>query len=674
MKQLLRPGVLLLNSLRYPQKFLLILLLIILPLFTIGYLLQSEMTDQIDFVAQERKGLDDIRSIRHPLALLQQHRGLSAGYLGGDSGLRNQLRNLSPKVTEAVSGLDHLVHDDSWTEIRTAIDNIQGSWDRISGSVTQMSVAESFEAHTQVIASLLDLAGLIAEKDLLIFDPEFESFYLIDLVLGLYMPLTESMGQARGMAAAVAARGFHEDDSRIRIAVNQNQIQGQLSGMDFNLSRVFSVSPDIERQLAGSGRTTRQAISSLSSMLDERILTPQTISISANEVIEVATRAIDQVFNVLDQTLPVLDSVLAARESHYRSVRAWTIFIMLSAVAAMMYLFLAFYRGVIDSIDGFQAATKRLSEGDLTSRFRISGKDELADVGRELNSMIAGFEGVVKRVMSSAEQVAQSAEELSAVTEQSAAGVAQQKQETDQVASAMNELSATVREVASNIAAAAEAANLANDEAGAGNHALNDMIDKVHNLAESMSTTQAVMSQLQDHSSEIGSVLEVINGIAEQTNLLALNAAIEAARAGDTGRGFAVVADEVRSLAARTQHSTEEISDMISRLQEGADQAAKVISSGHLVTQESVEMAGTTGRALQAIVERVAIINDMNTQVASAAEQQTTVADEMNRNVESIASVSEQAATASGQVAESSQNLSVLSQELLESVVHFRVA
>jgi methyl-accepting chemotaxis protein len=263
---------------------------------------------------------------------------------------------------------------------------------------------------------------------------------------------------------------------------------------------------------------------------------------------------------------------------------------------------------------------------------------------------------------------------LSAVTEQTAAGVSQQRAETQQVASAMSELSATVREVASNTVAAAEAANQANSDAGEGRGVLQEMIAKVNMLAEAMEDAEQVMLKLQLQSSEIGTVLEVINGIAEQTNLLALNAAIEAARAGESGRGFAVVADEVRSLAARTQSSTEEIDATIERLRSGAADAVKVIESSKLNTGESVQLAQVTGRSLEAIIERVAVINDMNTQIASAAEQQTTVADEMNQNVETIAGVAEQAATASGQTAESSQNLSRLSQELLQSVVHFKVA
>lgn len=228
--------------------------------------------------------------------------------------------------------------------------------------------------------------------------------------------------------------------------------------------------------------------------------------------------------------------------------------------------------------------------------------------------------------------------------------------------------------MADNTNSAADSANTAHAEAQSGHAELNEMISKVASLADALEKAGQVIRDLQDKSKEIGSVLDVINGIAEQTNLLALNAAIEAARAGESGRGFAVVADEVRSLAGRTQNSTEEIQSTIERLQKGADEAVQAVEDSRTRSGESVDMAHTTGRALESVLQQVAAINDMNTQIASATEQQTSVAEEMSRNVNSISDVAEEAATASEQTAESSQNLSKLSQELLESVSHFRVA
>lgn len=675
MKFVLKPGVALLNNLRYPQKFLLISLVFLIPLLGLGYLLQAEMVSQIRFVESERQGLADIDLTRRPLALIQQHRGLAAGYHGGNPGFLSDMRSKAVELDQAVSNLDRLVGSGAGsTEITEKVRAIQRDWPRISGSVIEMSMAQSFDAHTALIDKLFGLTGLLAENSNLILDPEVDTFYLIDLVVSQLPSLTESMGQARGIGASVAASGAHQGRSWADLAVREDRINQQLGALEYNLERVFSYKPELESELKALGQQTQSSIRNLSDLIQTQLLEPQALSVSAEEVVRVSTLAINQVFDVFDQTLPVLDRLMAARESRYTQIRTITLAVMTLALLIVLYLFLSFYRGVIDSIEAFQETTGQLAEGDLTARFNISGRDELAGVAKALNDMVSGFEKVVKHVIQSTEQVAQAAEELSAVTEQTAAGVSQQRAETQQVASAMSELSATVREVASNTVAAAEAANQANSEAGEGRGVLQEMIAKVNALAEAMEDAEQVMTKLQSQSSEIGTVLEVISGIAEQTNLLALNAAIEAARAGESGRGFAVVADEVRSLAARTQSSTEEIDATIERLRRGASDAVKVIESSRKNTGESVDLARVTGRSLESIIDRVAVINDMNTQIASAAEQQTAVADEMSRNVENIAGVAEQAATASGQTAESSHNLSRLSQDLLQSVVHFKVA
>jgi methyl-accepting chemotaxis protein len=203
------------------------------------------------------------------------------------------------------------------------------------------------------------------------------------------------------------------------------------------------------------------------------------------------------------------------------------------------------------------------------------------------------------------------------------------------------------------------------------------VIDKVINaigdLAKEVEKAAGVIQQLEGESKNIGSVLDVIKSIAEQTNLLALNAAIEAARAGEQGRGFAVVADEVRTLAGRTQESTSEIEEMITRLQSGANNAVKVMEEGKDMTQVGVEQAASAGEALQTINEAVTKISDMNTQIASAAEEQSAVTEEINRSIVNINQVAEQSATGAGHVASASDDLARLAEQLKGLVENFKV-
>ncbi|HTN34154.1 MAG TPA: methyl-accepting chemotaxis protein, partial [Marinobacter sp.] len=372
-----------------------------------------------------------------------------------------------------------------------------------------------------------------------------------------------------------------------------------------------------------------------------------------------------------DNLIPVVDRTLAKREADAAFIYKSTIGLLALVLLAMCYLFSSFYKGVSVSIGNLLRATEALAKGDLTHQIEPVGQDELTEVSESLNRMAEQFRNIVKQVASSAEQLAQASEELSAVTEEGAQSIHKQKHETDQIASAMTELSATVREVAANAGVAADAAASASKEAGAGSSVLHQMTEQISGMAKALAQSTQVVTTLNEHSTEIGSVLQVISDIAEQTNLLALNAAIEAARAGDSGRGFAVVADEVRSLAARTQSSTEQIRESIHRLQEGAKTAVQSMDKSQKESGESVSLALKTEASLKAIMESVDRISDMGAQIASATEEQSAVSEEMNRNIEQISEVADQTSASSNQIAQASQNLSELAQSLAGQVLHF---
>jgi len=312
-------------------------------------------------------------------------------------------------------------------------------------------------------------------------------------------------------------------------------------------------------------------------------------------------------------------------------------------------------------------------EGDLTRRLDEKGKDEIAQLGQAFNKFATRVHGVVSEVMNSTSQLSSAASELSMVTSQTSTGVSQQQMETEQVATAMNEMTSTVQEVANHAEQAASAANDANQESQSGNGIVKEAISSIDSLANEISNASEVIGRLETDSENIGSVLDVIRGIAEQTNLLALNAAIEAARAGEQGRGFAVVADEVRTLASRTQESTQEIQTMIERLQHGAHDAVDVMMSSQKRTGETVQHSNDAGSALNSISSSVARINDMNLQIASAAEEQSSVAEEINQNIVRITDIATDAAGSMQQIADSSDELASLSAHLDQLVGSFKV-
>ncbi|WP_371133342.1 methyl-accepting chemotaxis protein [Pseudomonas sp.] len=287
--------------------------------------------------------------------------------------------------------------------------------------------------------------------------------------------------------------------------------------------------------------------------------------------------------------------------------------------------------------------------------------------------MLQRFSAVIEALQGLTAQIATQSEEMSAVTQQTHKDVERQQHETDQVATATTEMAETIQEVARNAASAAQAAQSADHEAENGEQIVSHTLQAVSSLSSELENTALLINEVESASNSIGGVLEVIRSIAEQTNLLALNAAIEAARAGDQGRGFAVVADEVRNLAKRTQESTAEIDSMILRLQRGSHDAVQAMHNGQNKARQTVTEANQADQALHNIRHAVDTIMAMNTQIASATEEQTAVAHEINRNLVAIHDVAVTTQQAVSHIDKSSHSLAHIVVQLLSMTGRFRL-
>jgi len=311
--------------------------------------------------------------------------------------------------------------------------------------------------------------------------------------------------------------------------------------------------------------------------------------------------------------------------------------------------------------------------GDLTRRLDETGDNEISRLSRAFNSFAEKVRAMVSQVNGSTTQLASAAEEMSVIMVETQRDTQQQQSETSQVVAAMNEMTATVQEVARNATEAASAAGNADAASAEGKRVVISTMSAIESLSSEINTAATVIGQLEKDSENIGTVLDVIKGIAEQTNLLALNAAIEAARAGEQGRGFAVVADEVRTLASRTQQSTQEIQEMIENLQVGARSAVKVMDDSRGKAENSVTQAATAVSSLETITNSVSLINDMNTQIATAAEQQSAVAEEINKNILNISDIVDRTADGASQTSLASEELASLAIQLQQLVNQFKV-
>jgi len=313
-----------------------------------------------------------------------------------------------------------------------------------------------------------------------------------------------------------------------------------------------------------------------------------------------------------------------------------------------------------------------LSQGNFTARLQLTQRGELGQLNHYINLMQDALIGVMTSLKLSSNTLTVSSQEISSAAGAIADATNSSQLATDQVAAAINEMSSTVEEVANHALGAADAAQNADYNARKGLTIMQNTISSIQQLSRDVDNVSAAMNLLESETGRIGGVLDVIKNVAEQTNLLALNAAIEAARAGEQGRGFAVVADEVRALAQRTQESTSEIQHIIHAVQQGAGNAMQAMKISQDKTHSTRELASQAGQALDEITQAVARIHDMNTQIATAAKQQSYVAEEINKNVGQVVQLVELAADNAQKTTQVAQKLDGAAQDLGCQITHFK--
>ncbi|MBB1487516.1 methyl-accepting chemotaxis protein [Oceanospirillum sediminis] len=420
----------------------------------------------------------------------------------------------------------------------------------------------------------------------------------------------------------------------------------------------------------------KQRLSDLSSQYSQKFMAyiagAQRLGLSSKEGLRMAMRStVHKTEALLAKTFGQVQLMLKSSIDRARliSILVFSGMLILSSVTAWLIA-----RSVFNPIKAIQGSIMDIHQShDLSLRVKEQGRDEITEMAKALNQMLTSFQNVIIRVNHAVDKMNHSTGELSENAGRTANDMDRQLAETDQVTSSVTEMVSTIEEIALNTENTAMKANATHNNAKDGQEKVQQAIDSIRVLSDQLEGSGQTVSDLSEQSETIGSVLEVIQGIAEQTNLLALNAAIEAARAGEQGRGFAVVADEVRALAGRTQEATQEIAVIIGSLQEKTQSIVRLMGQCRQRGSESREQAAQAESVLIAITGDVTEISDMATQIATAIEQQSCVANEVGQNVTVIRDITIDASAAVQKNSQASDDISAQAGELKQAVSIFRV-
>lgn len=373
-----------------------------------------------------------------------------------------------------------------------------------------------------------------------------------------------------------------------------------------------------------------------------------------------------------ESILAVSQNAQVAQE-HYEAYLVQVVWQTVIMIAVFVVLLLFAARVMLRQTQYLSDSIKLMAQKDLSSPIDMECKDEYGDVARELEKTRTQLHEVIRMQIDASQELAGLTEVMTLSMSETKESAQEEFNEIDQLATAMSEMTSTVQTVADHAQNASSLTESASTQAATGQRFVQDTVVKISELSQDISASAQAVNQVEESVESIGSVVGTIQGISEQTNLLALNAAIEAARAGEAGRGFAVVADEVRNLAQRTQQATVEIQEMITQLQSSANSAVELMEKSVVEAAEGVELVTNAGSELDGIVGQVNQINDMNFQIATAAGEQSSVAEEMNQNLTNVRELVEASVTVVSELLETSEIMQQNAEELDQKITSFKV-
>ncbi|MEH6564676.1 MAG: methyl-accepting chemotaxis protein [Halopseudomonas sp.] len=672
MNSLLAPAIALMNRLTYGMKFCLISVLFFVPLGIVSSMVVHQAYERVkvtqhaqDNLALVRAASDIVRDAELIRDMEQVNALLGQGQFAAELEARGA--ELRKQALEKLRALPLDADDEAAKDVIAKRDELVALYEGLANesvSGKQVLAVQGLAEATTLLNFCAAYAGLPQD-----FDRDVRQ--LTELLIGVTPQVTSALGEGRAVGAYSMGLGFiNSDASRV-----MDDLFELLQKLNSNYAQVLQqtlASSDLQ-SIKPAADASLESLDIAQTIFDEEIIMANSLEGQWDDYFQRLTAEIDKTYALNTAVFNALDDRLSHRlGENQRSMLV--LIVSLSLVGLLIiYLYAGFYMATRRTLKRLSSLMGQVAGGDMTVQIDVDSRDELGDLAVDFNNTVLKVRELIRQVSATSDQVQEQSRQVESIATESSHAATSQRSQIEQVATAMNEMAATSQEVARSAALAVTNAEQVNSQTLNGRRLVESSVDGIERLSGEIENSVRVINQLADDSSSISRVLDVIKGVAEQTNLLALNAAIEAARAGEQGRGFAVVADEVRTLARRTQQSTEEIEQMIVRLQDGVGAAVKAMGSSHSMTAETVEASLKVQAGLDNILKAVTHIVDQSQQIAAAAEEQTAVSHDIDQNIVEINHSGERTAAGARQAEESSGRMAQLVQTLQGIISAFKV-
>lgn len=667
MGTLLQPITYIIGQLSFQKKFGLVILLLTTPIIFFSYQIISQTQDEIAITSSELKGHKELVNVPNVANEFIAYRHLLSMEVAelepGDENLEKAQQN-----AERISQQFYNDYQSNSGNTLPNFEKIIKNWVQLKEDQDLLLPEDIFYNIDLMLENLRIATRQINSENKLLFDANLSSYYLISITQSQLPLLRDLTYQVTDKAAETAAFEEFTAISFNDLSRRIDQLKIISDATNADVAALVAISPDYEQTLTESLNAINKRMAVLDNLLDTKLINTTTaeITVAPTELYGLATDISSAIDSLYQRAFALLGEEISIRldEKQNELHIFYTILAVLFSVCAVILV--SIYFSLSQTIRSISFVAENVSKGDLSQDVNIVSNDELAVIARHYNSTIQGMRKLVQQLNNSAVDVSSSVQDIKDKTNSAETTITDQQSETHQIAAAIKQMAATSTDMAINANDATSATRDAERAVQEGKQVVDQTIVAINAIASEVETSSETIQKLESHCDDIGGVVEVIKSIAEQTNLLALNAAIEAARAGEQGRGFAVVADEVRTLASRTQKSTNEIQTMIERVQLGAKESVKVMTTGKEQASMGVKQAQEASNTFEAITLSVEKIVEINDQISRSIEEQSLASEEMERNVENVATGADSARTVATGANQSAHNLLSVADKLTE--------